>query len=148
LTATELLSDLDRQGIHLLPDGDRLKIKGPKGVLTDSLQSAIQEHKAELLQLLASHETAAPGPLSDPPSPYPWQEHLADLLDLSHFPLLPCEECGGRNFAKGRVKHGPRQWLCRNCIRPLTQAEVRQLGEDIAADLARAEEEDSAHHTD
>ena len=48
----ELLSELSKQGVKLWADGDQLRIRAPKGVLTSKLRDSLVECKAELLLLL------------------------------------------------------------------------------------------------
>jgi hypothetical protein len=71
-----------------------------------------------------------------------WEDHLADLLDLSRYPLLPCEECGGSNFAKGKVKHWREQWLCRDCVKGLSRAEVERLERESRERASETGDED------
>ncbi len=48
----EILSDLTRRGVWLAPNGDRLYVDAPKGLLTPDLLDELRRHKAELLALL------------------------------------------------------------------------------------------------
>jgi hypothetical protein len=63
-----LLQKLREIGCELRPEGDRLRVRAPAGVLTDELRSLIREHKAELLRLLSAgsrgQEEARPSPAS------------------------------------------------------------------------------------
>ena len=51
-----LLQKLREIGCELRPDGDRLRVRAPAGVLTEDLRAAIREHKVELLRLLSAGE--------------------------------------------------------------------------------------------
>ena len=48
----EQLKELAGRGLMLQPDGDQLRVKGPKQVLTPAVQSFLKQHKIELLKLL------------------------------------------------------------------------------------------------
>jgi hypothetical protein len=52
MTATELLCQLQRRDVRLLPDGERLRLNGPRGAATPELVSVILERKPELMALL------------------------------------------------------------------------------------------------
>ncbi|ETX03398.1 MAG: hypothetical protein ETSY1_00110 [Candidatus Entotheonella factor] len=51
-TIREFLADLRRQQVTLWVEGDQLRLKAPKGVLTESLVEQIREHKADILTFL------------------------------------------------------------------------------------------------
>lgn len=60
-TATDLLSDLTRLGVHLESKGDgKLGIRAPKGVMTDELKATLTERKAEILAALAKNANTIP----------------------------------------------------------------------------------------
>lgn len=59
MTAAELLHQLNRLGVHLSTNGDRLVCEAPKGVLTPELQAQLRFHKTDILSLLAQAEGAA-----------------------------------------------------------------------------------------
>ena len=52
MTPAELLAHLQRQGVVLWADGDRLRYKAPKGLLTPALREELTERKGEILALL------------------------------------------------------------------------------------------------
>jgi len=52
MTTAELLAYLRRQGVELRADGDRLRYRAPKGVLTPALRAELTECKPEILALL------------------------------------------------------------------------------------------------
>ena len=52
MTPTQLLAELRRRAIELIPDGDTLAYRGPRGVLTPELRDAIASDKPGLLALL------------------------------------------------------------------------------------------------
>ena len=54
-----LLSELDRLGVELRADGDRLRYSGTQEAVTVELLDRIGAHKAELLGLLAWYEDEA-----------------------------------------------------------------------------------------
>ena len=55
MNAHLLLNDLLSQGLRLLADGDKLRVRGR---LTDELRQQIRAHKAELLALLTENQAA------------------------------------------------------------------------------------------
>ena len=77
MTVCELLSETRRLAIVLHVEGNQLRVRAPKGVLTPELQEIMAAHKGELLRLLT--------PVS-PKKPLP-----PDLVDGT-----PCPSCGGR----------------------------------------------------
>ncbi len=52
MTTTTFLDELTARGVLIEPDGDRLKLAAPPGVLQPRVLDAIRNHKAELLALL------------------------------------------------------------------------------------------------
>ena len=52
MNATALLSDLRARGVRLEPQGDKLRVVAPRGVLTPELTAMVAEHKADLLAAL------------------------------------------------------------------------------------------------
>src|SRR2546429_8209542 len=67
MTVAEILADLAQQGVQLWAEGDRLRYRAPKGVLTPVLRAMLSEHKAEILALLQQHPA---GPQSSYPLAY------------------------------------------------------------------------------
>ena len=69
MNAPSLLAQLRQSDAQLWLEGDHLRINAPKGVLTPELQTALTEHKADIIALLR----AAPAPIvpvprvGDPP---------------------------------------------------------------------------------
>jgi len=64
MSAAELLADLDRLGVRLEADGDRLRYH-PRSALTGELVARLKAHKGDLLAMLrpVSHE-AQPRPVA------------------------------------------------------------------------------------
>ena len=52
MTLDRILEKLDQQGVKLWVDGDRLRVRAPKGVLTPELQNLLRDRKAEFLAWL------------------------------------------------------------------------------------------------
>ncbi|MGD1921413.1 MAG: hypothetical protein ACFCAD_22495 [Pleurocapsa sp.] len=46
---SELLTDLNRQGVQLWSDRDKLKINAPKGTLTPQLRANLIARKTEII---------------------------------------------------------------------------------------------------
>ena len=66
----ELLAELSQRGVKLWADGDQLRIRAPKAILTPELRDSLTEYKAELLSLLRQRNMAA-STTSIPLSPVP-----------------------------------------------------------------------------
>lgn len=62
MTARDLLTQLRNKGVQLeTPNGDRIVVDAPKGVITEELRYALATHKAELLSLLkGEHKATVP----------------------------------------------------------------------------------------
>ena len=54
MNATALLSDLRARGVRLEPQGDRLRVVAPKGVLTADLRAVLTERKGEIMEALGA----------------------------------------------------------------------------------------------
>ena len=52
MTSGETLAELDRRGVVLEPNGDKLRYRAPQGALTPELREAITENKAEIISTL------------------------------------------------------------------------------------------------
>ena len=52
MSASTLLQDLRRRGVEVTPEGDRLRCRAPRGVLTPGLRESIRRYKRGLLMLL------------------------------------------------------------------------------------------------
>ncbi|HXO22737.1 MAG TPA: amino acid adenylation domain-containing protein [Thermoanaerobaculia bacterium] len=68
MNAARLLADLDRLGVRLWAEGDRLCYRSPKGSLTPPLLARLREGKAEILELVRRSE---PRPARRPAPPLP-----------------------------------------------------------------------------
>lgn len=58
MTTRDLVESLRQQGVVLIPDGDRLRIDAPTGVLTQPLRQKLTQHKAEILEHLHEEHNA------------------------------------------------------------------------------------------
>ena len=56
---SDVVIELARQGVQLWIDGERLRIRAPKGVLTSALQSHLAEHRTELMEHLRNHQPSS-----------------------------------------------------------------------------------------
>jgi hypothetical protein len=82
MTTTSLLKDLQRLGVDVTANGDKLVVNAPRGVLTPEMLSSIAEQKEVLLGLLSARpgcpnvdemeEEEARWPIrpGEPPEPY------------------------------------------------------------------------------
>jgi hypothetical protein len=53
VTAAQMISELQRRGVHLSARGGRVCVDAPAGVITPNMRNVLAAQKAELLQLLA-----------------------------------------------------------------------------------------------
>ena len=67
MTSSETLAELDRRGVVLEPNGDKLRYRAPQGALTPELREAITENKAEIISTLRRLDDGQPPPLDRPP---------------------------------------------------------------------------------
>ena len=63
MTALEILDELRQRGVVLEVNGEALRYRAPKGVLTAELRHAVTENKKELLDLLAAPHPCTCDPL-------------------------------------------------------------------------------------
>lgn len=59
MNVDSLLLDLSSRGVKISVEGEQLRLRAPKGVLTPDLQELLSEHKAEILRLLSGDGVAA-----------------------------------------------------------------------------------------
>lgn len=52
MSIAKLLREIERIGVKLIPDGDALKVRGPKRLLTPELLETLKVRKAEVLAWL------------------------------------------------------------------------------------------------
>ena len=52
MSAVELLTELEARGVYVTADGDRLKIRAPKGTITPELRERLEENKPEIISAL------------------------------------------------------------------------------------------------
>ena len=52
MTSGETLAELERLGMVLEPNGNKLRYRAPQGALTPELREAITENKAEIISTL------------------------------------------------------------------------------------------------
>ncbi|MDP9480497.1 MAG: hypothetical protein M3R38_33355 [Actinomycetota bacterium] len=64
ITAHELVEELSGAGVKLWADGDKLRCRGPRRVITPDTVARLEEHKAAILEALEGGEK--PGQNSDP----------------------------------------------------------------------------------
>ncbi len=101
MTTKDLLDRLEGLGVGLTAEGDRLRYRAPRGVLTPELRTQIQEGESELLKLLREdgdwvHEWGAFGPHTELVTLYQsataelneaWQPAIGPFID-SRYPEL------------------------------------------------------------
>lgn len=53
LTTRELLQELERRGVTIQPNGERLRVEAPTGALTDELREELTARKVAVMALLS-----------------------------------------------------------------------------------------------
>ena len=71
MSTLALLETVRSYGIELTADGDQLRYRAPKGIMTPGLFAQIQEHKAEILALLQDASKALLGTVGRHGTPCP-----------------------------------------------------------------------------
>lgn len=105
--SAELLTELESQGVKITAEGDRLKIKAPRGTLTQELRDRLAAEKREILyalqmparwHLMETAREATRDTLCDP-------RDLADFLTRCNDPGWTTPEAA-RWWARYHDKHG------------------------------------------
>ena len=82
MTSGETLAELERLGVVLEPNGDKLRYRAPQGALTPELREAITENKAEIISTLRRLGDGQAPPLDRAPQTEQellrWMDHTAD----------------------------------------------------------------------
>lgn len=94
MTAFELLSEFSARGVRIVVRGDRLSLRGPENVLTQSLTHRLRERKPEILEAARCCPTCCDcGAVIGPDEPETWWG-----LDRVH---LDCGEAAWRRVWRG-----------------------------------------------
>jgi amino acid adenylation domain-containing protein len=99
MTTTQLLTDLSQIGVELWVEGDRLRYRAPKGVLTEDLRTQLTENKAEILALLTTVQLKEDISLPQLKFDSQQQYHPFPLTDLQQAYAIGC----GQFFELGNV---------------------------------------------
>lgn len=75
MSASTLVSELAAHGVHLFAVGDRLRIEGPREVLTDELARQLRDMKSQLLRVLS--RDSRPWDASD------WREYFEERVAVA-----------------------------------------------------------------
>ena len=78
MTSGETLAELERLGVVLEPNGDKLRYRASEGALTPKLREAMAENKTEILSALRRIGDGQAPPLDRPPAT---QQELRRLID-------------------------------------------------------------------
>lgn len=87
-TATNLLEELDRVGVLVEVEGQRLVLEGPDASLTDEIISAVRAKKSEILALLSFLRGEAPWTTHDEYQAAFLAEHDAYVCPRCSEPVL------------------------------------------------------------
>lgn len=66
MSAAHILENLTRRGARVWAEGDRIRCRGPKEVVTPEVVAELREHKADLLHALAGDDVSGEHPLDCP----------------------------------------------------------------------------------
>jgi TubC N-terminal docking domain len=82
MRATTLVNMLRAQGWGFAIDGDQVRIRRPKGALTEALRQALTAEKGAIIQILAAEQQRAPVPpqADDIVALKVWSEILEEAL--------------------------------------------------------------------
>ena len=114
MTAADLLRELEGAGVRLQADGDKLRVRAPRGALTPVLRTALQARKVEIVAALQARTGG----------------HLVRAaLEAGAVPvrreLGRCFTCGGRRWWRRAAAAGG-GWTCRTCHPPANPALVAE----------------------
>jgi TubC N-terminal docking domain len=106
MTAIHAMNEARRLGIVLTAREGRLAYKAPANALTETLRSALAEHKAEILRLLEAGDGATGSPASAGPAAESWEPRpLPWRLVVARWPI-PRRERWGRMANRFEVEDG------------------------------------------
>lgn len=80
MNPASLLGELRRRGIVVRTEGEDLRLRGPRGTLTEEFRGAVLEHKSDLLPILRTQEELV--------------RHAADSTVIPALAELPIEVLG------------------------------------------------------
>jgi hypothetical protein len=106
--ATDVLTELERRGVELAVEGDRLRFR-PRDAVPPELRAAMAAHKADLLRLVEAEEreigwrAEAMGPQVRPSGPIPFLVARRAVRDAPG----ACLSCGEPLPAGRRFRCGP-----------------------------------------
>src|SRR5262245_10362337 len=86
---TDLLAELSRLGVRVWRDGEHLRIRAPKGVLTPTLRAHLAERKATLITRLRENESF---PAGDAPIPHQLGSTTQGQDRYEPFPLTDIQQ--------------------------------------------------------
>lgn len=94
MTPLTLLAELQRRDVELVPEGDRLRYRGPRGALSDDLRALVREHRDALRRLLVYRQAlrrwwalTAQGPEADQAEVLQLHQEIIRLIDEVGEPL-------------------------------------------------------------
>ena len=115
MTALALLTELRRQGVKLIADGNKLRVMTPRGVgLPDTIKNEIRHRRGEILSRLRSGGIT----VEDVAAVFPGAEIVADNRSA----LESCRACGGRGWWVSR--YGVK--ICARCHPPTNKSLVAE----------------------
>ena len=126
MSATQLMTDLARLGIHIEAHGDRLRYS-PRSAVTPDLADRMKAHKGDLLAILRCRN----GPTTQPIAKVgrAWiklrrsdggMDWVRSGTDVDHLEVIdlpdPCPQCGMLEMWQTL----PGDWRCQRCDSPTT----------------------------
>jgi TubC N-terminal docking domain len=120
VTAADLLRSVEARGVSIIVEGETLRFRAPRGVLTDELCTTIREHKAALIEEVETERALAWFATATLPTVtfalYPWEE----VVEPARF----------FGILQGEISAGPNHWRWQTGA---TQRDVRRLWELFAS---------------
>lgn len=119
---TELVEELQKAGVHLWEESNRLRFRAPKGVMTQERQAALRAHRDIVLDHLRHRDSTAATPSSQVcTDPFPLTDvqnaYLLGRSEAFHYGGVPCHGYGELAFPEldpGRIQDAWRKLVLRH----------------------------------
>ena len=110
MDATELLKELEKLDIVPWEKEGRLRLRAPRGSLTDDLRRCIDKHKEELVEILRSESSSPESEPAPPADPRPREGQVGQHR-------APCPTCGDTwCWPTVSDETGEHDWACATCL--------------------------------
>lgn len=134
MNANALITELERAGVHLWLDGDKLRFRGPRGVMSQERREQVAARRDEIVQLL--RQQALPEPVPDPDAchePFPLTDvqtaYLLGRVRGNRLGGVGCHSYMEISFHSLDVDRLERAWQAVIDRHPMLRAVILQRGE-------------------